>query len=362
MGATGRGRRWCELSYADRYYIEVSLKNGKTAAQIARDLSRARSTIVREVRRGMCEQRRSGRKRTVRVYKADYAQLVHDRRRAKCGAKIKLGHDHETAAALEEYVVDRGYSPYAAIEAARAAGRLATSVCTTTFYSYIRKGVLGFGEEQLIRGFMPRKRRNAPGLFEDRCQTKHRARGGRSIEERPRAVLSRLEFGHWEGDLVVSAQGGKAAVLTLLERKTRYLIATRVDDKKVSSVAAALDLLEKRWGPSFGSIFKSVTFDNGSEFKDAFALRRSAYAQCRGPDGEGGRLGDVYYAHPYCSSERGSNENANGMIRRAFPKGTVFDDVSQEQIDAWVAWINAYPRRILGGKCATAMFNAARAA
>lgn len=249
MGATGRGRRWCELSYADRYYIEVSLKNGKTAAQIARDLSRARSTIVREVRRGMCEQRRSGRKRTVRVYKADYAQLVHDRRRAKCGAKIKLGHDHETAAALEEYVVDRGYSPYAAIEAARAAGRLATSVCTTTFYSYIRKGVLGFGEEQLIRGFMPRKRRSAPGLFEDRCQTKHRARGGRSIEERPRAVLSRLEFGHWEGDLVVSAQGGKAAVLTLLERKTRYLIATRVDDKKVSSVAAALDLLEKRWGP-----------------------------------------------------------------------------------------------------------------
>ena len=85
---------------------------------------------------------------------------------------------------------------------------------------------------------------------------------------------------------------------------------------------------------------KTVTFDNGSEFLNFQALERSATGEKRF---------EVFYAHPYSSWERGSNENANGLMRRFFPKGTDFSKVSIRRINAAAAWINSYPRRILNG-------------
>ena len=119
-------------------------------------------------------------------------------------------------------------------------------------------------------------------------------------------------------------------MLTLTERKTRQEIIRKLPNKKQKSVLKAL---KKLWSLYE---FKSVTADNGSEFLDFKSIEKAL--KCK-----------VYYAHPYSSWERGSNENANGMIRRFFPKGTDFGKVRLDKIKAVEDWMNDYPRRILGG-------------
>ena len=112
----------------------------------------------------------------------------------------------------------------------------------------------------------------------------------------------------------------------------------------------ALDALERKCGARrFRAIFKSITFDNGSEFSAAEELERSAVNKTIPRT-------KVYFCHPYSSWERGSNENANSMIRRRHPKGTDFSKVSAAEIAATEEWINNYPRKIFGYKSSEVMF------
>ena len=112
----------------------------------------------------------------------------------------------------------------------------------------------------------------------------------------------------------------------------------------------ALDALERKCGAKrFRVIFKSITFDNGSEFSAAEELERSAVNKTIPRT-------KVYFCHPYSSWERGSNENANSMIRRRHPKGTDFSKVSAAEIAATEEWINNYPRKIFGYKSSEVMF------
>ena len=98
--------------------------------------------------------------------------------------------------------------------------------------------------------------------------------------------------------------------------------------------------LEKEWGELFPRVFQTITVDNGSEFADCPGIERSILA-------EGSRT-KCYYCHPYSSWERGSNENLNRMIRRKFPKGTSFADVTRKQVQNVEDWMNNYPRKVLG--------------
>jgi len=164
---------------------------------------------------------------------------------------------------------------------------------------------------------------------------------GESIENRPEKANKRSEIGHWEMDLIVSCMGGKGALLTLTERKTREEIIIRLPDKTQRAVKRALDRLERKYGSKFKEKFKTITTDNGSEFLDFTSLESS----CKRDE----KRFKMYYAHPYSSWERGSNENANGIIRRFFPKGTDFSKINLRQIQAVEIWMNDYPRRILGG-------------
>ena len=151
-----------------------------------------------------------------------------------------------------------------------------------------------------------------------------RAPAGESIEQRPEEIDEREEFGHWEGDTVYSG--------------------------KAETVVKALDALERKLGARrFRAIFKSITFDNGTEFAAAEELERSCVNK-RLPRTK------VYFCHPYSSWERGTNENTNGMIRRRFPKGTNFAAVTNAQIAQAENWINNYPRKILGYKSSEIVF------
>lgn len=180
-----------------------------------------------------------------------------------------------------------------------------------------------------------------------------RAPAGESIEQRPEEIDEREEFGHWEGDTVYSGKGKRKttrALLTLTERKTRKEIIIAIPNRKAETVVKALDALERKLGARrFRAIFKSITFDNGTEFAAAEELERSCVNK-RLPRTK------VYFCHPYSSWERGTNENTNGMIRRRFPKGTNFAAVTNTQIAQAENWINNYPRKILGYKSSEIVF------
>ena len=108
----------------------------------------------------------------------------------------------------------------------------------------------------------------------------------------------------------------------------------------------------RRFGADFPRIFKSITFDNGSEFADCEGLERSRRRK-------GKKRTVIYYCHPYTACERGTNENINRMIRRKFPKGTDFDKVRDSEVKAAETWLNNYPRGILGFRSAASAFSEA---
>ena len=180
-----------------------------------------------------------------------------------------------------------------------------------------------------------------------------RAPAGESIEQRPEEIDGREEFGHWEGDTVYSGKGKRKttrALLTMTERKTRKEIIIAIPNRKAETVVKALDALERKLGARrFRAIFKSITFDNGTEFAAAEELERSCVNKHLPRT-------KVYFCHPYSSWERGTNENTNGMIRRRFPKGTNFAAVTNAQITQAENWINNYPRKILGYKSSEIVF------
>lgn len=165
-------------------------------------------------------------------------------------------------------------------------------------------------------------------------------------------IVIRESFGHWEMDCLVGKLTNRKTALVLTERKTRFEIVERLKAHTTSEVVKALNRIEKKMGSAFYKVFKSITVDNGVEFKDVIgmekALRRKA------------KRTDIYYCHPRSPNERGSNENANILLRRfsGLEKGSNFDKTLTYRTckDAQF-WINTYPRGILNGKCSMELFN-----
>lgn len=181
-----------------------------------------------------------------------------------------------------------------------------------TLYKYLRQG--------------HRKRRKKRGSLNHQGQIPDR----RPISERPKAINKREELGHWEGDTVVGKSHG-SFVASHVERKSRYLLVGRMDDKSVESMNTITQRLFRKI-PKLKR--KTMTFDNGKEFAGFKALEKSVGFCC-------------YFADPYSSWQRGTNENTNGLLRQFFPKGIDFNEISEEEIDRVAALINNRPRKCL---------------
>lgn len=323
------------LTYTDRIKIETLYKIHTPVKIIAAQLGRCVATIYNELQRGSVELLDTHLRSYV-SYSADIAQQKHDYAQTSKGRPLKIGCDHAFAAYIEHKIKVEHFSPAAALADARRLGRFDTDVCVNTLYSYIYHGVLGLSHRHLMRG-RPKK--------EQREKTPPKVVGAPAISDRPEWVDDRSELGHWEMDCVCSGQqnGVTAALLVLTERVSRYELIFKIPDKTTASVVRVIDGLHERLGARFSVLFRSFTVDNGSEFRDYDGIRL---------DADGVPRSEVYYCHPYCSSERGSNENANGIIRRFFPKGTDFTHVSPHDIRRVQDWMNHYPRKILGWCCA----------
>ena len=260
--------------------------------------------------------------------------------RAK-GADLKIGSDLAYANFLEGKMTDEKMSPEAALAEAVKEG-YETKLSKQTVYTYIDKGVF----LRVTNKTLPVKKNK--GLYNKVVRIK-RAPKGKSIEDRPDAINNRERFGDWEMDSVIGKKKRGKTILALTERQTLEERLRLLPNKKSESVVDALDKMERDVGfERFREIFKSITVDNGVEFSDSDGIQRS----CTRP---GEKRTTLYFCHPYTSCERGQNENQNRMIRRWYPKGMGFDEVTEEEIQALEDWINHYPRKKFGYKSSDEM-------
>jgi IS30 family transposase len=310
-----------QLVQDERYVMARMMHQGYSHRAIARVLDRSASTISREKRRNLTEH--DGRYRAEKAHQYAMARRSRTRKHDQYSQQ-----EWETVASL----VARKWSPEQIAGRARAVRKACMS--KETIYRYIRRERRAGGQTwrhlRIVSKF-GRKRRGSPA-------TRGRLVGKRHISERPRAVELRVRMGHWEGDTVMGSDM-RHCVLTLVERVSGYVIIKKLTARTKEQAAAAL----KQAISEVKRKVRTITLDNGTEFHDYAKVE----AQC---------AVKFYFATPYHSWERGTNENTNGLIRQYLPKGMCMRHVTQTDCDAIASELNNRPRRRLGFKTPSERF------
>jgi IS30 family transposase len=305
---------YTHISREDRTAIAALMRLGCGTAEIAWAVGKDRTTVWRELRRN------SG----PNGYAPERADAAARGRRA--GSRLasrRLENDPALAAAADA-ALDVLTSPEVV------AHRL--GLCHATIYAWIARS------RPDIRARLPFRGRKRRRYGAKRAKKQGWTRLVRPIDERPEAADSRSEAGHFEGDTV----RGNGALLTHTDRASRFELAYLVPNEGAD---AALEAIVRN-GHLRGA--RSMTYDRGSTFAEWRMIEEATGAQ-------------VFFAHARSPWERGTNENANGRLRRVFPKGFDFATITQADVDA-VTWkMNHTPRKCLGwgtpcrayGRCCT---------
>ena len=308
------------LSIDERETILVLSMQGLKTREIAGRLDRSPSTISRELRRNAA---------CGAPYAAHTAQTLYALRRRRCKRKRRLDDAALTALVSEKLLLF--WSPE------QIAGRLAYKrktrvISFVTIYRAIHKGALtGITRDCL------RRRGRAYSL--SATETRGRLHGYKTIRERPLGAENRSCYGHWEGDTMRGALN-KGCLATFVERKSLFLVAGLMPDRKVATLNSAMERLFASFPPS---LRRSFTVDHGNEF---FGYRQV----------EVSLKTSVYFADPYSAWQRGRNENTNGLLRQYCPKKFDFGSVTQADIDRIVALLNHRPRKVLGFRTPAEVF------
>lgn len=331
-------KKYKHLLFEERLQIERWLYKDKIKIkEIAIRLDKSVRTIQREIKRGLVSQLTSLYEE-VKLYRADVAQKKYDDHKLDKGPDLKIGKDHKFKAYLEKSLVEDKLSVEAAIANIRNKNlSFETKISARTIRNYIKNGLVFDLDKDLgiYDVKRPKKQR--------RASLRSRVPKSKNINNRPNIIESRVEYGHWEGDTIIGPREGiNAVLLTLTERKTREIIILKIARKTSEEVVRAVNKLERRYVSKFSETFKTITFDNGSEFLNYSEIEQSIINKKQRTE--------VYYANPYCSWERGSNENNNRLVRRWFPKGTNFNKITHASIKKVEDWINDYPRKIFNYK------------
>ena len=296
-----------KLTAADRKAIEVLLKSNFTPSEVARKVGFNKSSICRELKN-------NGSKNG---YFAEYAQANSDYKRKRCRRKKILNYSK-----YRDYVLERlvsGWSPE------QISGRLKNieqkfNICPETIYSFVYTD--SYCKENKIFQFLRfgrKKRKKQSGRKVQKSKIPNRI----SIHDRPKEAMERKELGHWEGDSVVYEN--KKAINTLNELKTGVLVFTKLEQRTADLTINAIH------NAFLAYPAKTLTLDNGLEFVKHEEL-----------------IVDVYFADPYSSWQRGSNENSNGLLRGYLPKKANIDDLTQEELNSIAEELNNRPRKRLG--------------
>lgn len=301
-----------KLTPNERDLIAIWKSQSISIRQIAQRLSRQPSTICRELKRNRWQE----------TYVAIHAQAVCDKRKVSAGKRHPLKNPKVYRHVLEK--LRSNWSPE------EIAGRLKLDypndsswhICHETIYQFIYSQEY---KDKMLWEYLPRKQKRRKKWS---GRTAHRTRipDRVSIHLRPAEIENRQNFGHWEGDSILGKQR-KNGLHTQVERKTRYLMAEYISKVNANQTVKAQSSMYRDL-PKLAK--KTTTVDNGKEFtkhKD-FVL-------------------PVYFADPYSSWQRGSNEYHNGLIRRYLPKGTDFSKVHKAELIDIIWEINNRPRKCL---------------
>lgn len=329
-------RKHKHLSFEERMTIQIRLKDGHSAYRIAKELNRPINTVLNEIRRGTVVQKKQN--QTVQIYLADAGQANYSKNRNHSKTAFKLLQCQDFITFVSGKLLKDKWSIDACVGYATLLKLYEPEerVCTKTLYSYAALGLLPFTVMDLP---LVLKRSSKKSRVR-----KHKKNLGQSIEERPDHIETREEFGHWEIDTVIGKKTKDDNVLlTIVERQTRNSIFLKIPDKTSESVSKGILELREYFGSKFDQVFKSITADNGLEFAGLYKLETELETQ-------------VYFAHPYASYERGTNERHNGLIRRFIAKGKAISDHSAEAIAFIEDWCNTLPRKILGYRTPEELF------
>jgi IS30 family transposase len=300
------------LTIDERETIRVLLGQGLGPTDISLFLGRNKSTISREIARNGS----SGN------YRAHEAQNRYKQRRMACRPFLKVNEPSIKSALAQ------GLSQYWSPE--QIVNTIHIPVSVPTIYRAIKSGVIPVQFREKLR----RKGKPYKSASDERRGT---IPGCISIDERPVAATNRSRLGDWEGD-TIAGKRNTGHLVTLIDRKARFLVACKVPDRKAENVKNVI------CQTLYGLPCKSVTVDNGKEFAEHQAITETLKAP-------------VYFAHPHSPWERPTNENANGLLRQFFSKDTHFDKVTCEQVEHVVNLLNHRPRKCLGWKSPFMVFN-----
>jgi len=302
-----------QITFAERYILGLLRQRGLSAAAIARVLGRHRSTIGREVQRNSAHS--DG---TYRPPLADWyarGRRSHSRRKRQ----FTLAQWAQIQGLLRE-----DWSPEQIAGRLRLDQELAISHETIYRYIWADKGAGGMLYQHL-RGSR-KQRRKRYGRYDSRG----RLAGKRPITERPPIVATRQELGHWEADTMLGASQAGPCVLSLVERKTGYLLLGQLRQRISAAVnARARQLIRAQPRP-----VRTITVDNGTEFHEYAKLER-ATGSC------------FYFATPHHAWERGTNENTNGLVRQYLPKRQSMAHLTQHECNRIATKLNRRPRKRL---------------
>ena len=334
---TTKSRKGKHLEHSERQSIERWFNRDKrTKVEMADLLDRTEKAIRNEIKRGLVKNLTTELVE-IWVYSADVAQQKYEYYLKAKGPKLKIDNDYELKEYVEKSIKEDKKSPEVIAKEIKTMN-FKTKMCARTIRNNIYTGdIYDIKSRDMIYNKEYKEKNKDKTICEKVAPEK-------SIDYRAEEVNRREIYGHWEGDLVIGSKKRGAVLFTLTERKTREEIIIKIPGKKAEYVAKALDLIERKYKNKFYNKFKTITFDNGGEFRDWKALEKS-YDNRR----KKGRT-QIYYAHPYRSGERGSNENANRLIRRFIPKGIDIAPISEEYIQKIEDWINNYPRAMFNYK------------
>ena len=306
-------KKYNQLTEVERYQIYALLKVETTQKQIAKLLKVSGSTISRELRRN----------KGARGYRPKQANIKALNRRKAAAKAIKM--TPELISIIEMYI-QQDWSPE------QISGWLkeekAIRISHERIYQHIWFNKANGGELYKHLRQRGKKRKKRFGSTDKRGQIKNRV----CIEKRPDIVEEKSRIGDWEIDTVIG-KNHQGALVTIVERKSKFTLIKKVDSKHADVVTAAtISLLEPYLDKAF-----TITADNGKEFSGHEKMAKKLSV-------------DVYFAHPYHSWERGLNENTNGLIRQYFTKGSSFVNITDEQVEHVMNRLNHRPRKTLNYK------------
>lgn len=320
--------------------IEQKDKNGKRLfnnTYIANYLGVHRSTISRELkkRKSYHFMVRSG-KMIEKPYNATDAHNNYLFKRGLSKGEYKLRKHSKMAKFIEDKIKIDKWAPDVIV------GYMKThnmfhydgfcSITTPTIYNAIRYGIIHVKLEDT------RKMKYEPEYEYKNKSSLSVSKIPYSIENRPEEINNRSTFGHFEIDTVIGTKRGKhECLLTMTERKTKFEIIFKISSKTSENIVNKINQIKIFMNRHYNKVFKSFTTDNGSEFSDFLNIIKDTKTK-------------IYFCHPYCSGEKGTNEKQNSMIRYFIPKRTLIENYSYEDINNIANWMNNYPRKSLNYK------------